>query len=291
MHGLYPLAPHKRAERENMSVLSKTDFEFVRDLMLKSAAIVLETGKEYLVESRLAPLAHQEGFASLAELIDQLRKQPFNGLHWKIIEAMTTNETSFFRDVHPFEALKRAILPELLTKRAHERRLHIWCAASSSGQEPYSVAMLLREYFPTLASWTIRFIASDISTEMLARSREGRYSQLEVNRGLPATLLAKYFQRQGTEWQIKEELRQMIEFQQVNLAKTWPSLPPMDIILMRNVMIYFDVATRKAILNKIYRLLRPDGYLFLGGAETTMNLDDAFERVEFDRSGCYRLRS
>lgn len=274
-----------------MSVLSKTDFEFVRDLMLKSAAIVLEAGKEYLVESRLAPLAHQEGFASLAELIDQLRKQPFNGLHWKIIEAMTTNETSFFRDVHPFEALKRAILPELLTKRAHERRLHIWCAASSSGQEPYSVAMLLREYFPTLASWTIRFVASDISTDMLARSREGRYSQLEVNRGLPATLLVKYFQRQGTEWQIKEELRQMIEFQQVNLAKTWPSLPPMDIILMRNVMIYFDVATRKAILNKIYRLLRPDGYLFLGGAETTMNLDDAFERVEFEKSGCYRLRS
>jgi chemotaxis protein methyltransferase CheR len=274
-----------------MSALSKTDFEYVKNLVLKSAAIILETGKEYLVESRLAPLARQEGFASFAELIDQLRKRPFNGLHWKVIEAMTTNETSFFRDVHPFEALKKAILPELLTKRAHERSLHIWCAASSSGQEPYTVAMLLREYFPTLASWTIRFVASDISTEMLARSREGRYSQLEVNRGLPATLLVKYFQKQGTEWQIKEELRRMIEFQQVNLAEAWPSWPRMDIILMRNVMIYFDVATKKTILNKIHQLLRPDGYLFLGGAETTMNLDDAFERVQFDRSGCYRLRS
>jgi chemotaxis protein methyltransferase CheR len=274
-----------------MSSLSKTDFEYVKNLVLKHTAIVLEAGKEYLVESRLTPLARQEGFASFEELIAQMRAQPSSGLHWKMVEAMTTNETSFFRDVHPFEALKKAILPELVTKRASERSLHIWCAASSSGQEPYTVAMLLREYFPVLASWTLRFVASDISTEMLARSREGRYSQLEVNRGLPATLLVKYFQKQGTEWQIKEELRRMIEFQQVNLAEAWPSWPPMDIILMRNVMIYFDVATKKAILSKIHRLLRPDGYLFLGGAETTMNLNDAFERIEFDKSGCYRLRS
>jgi chemotaxis protein methyltransferase CheR len=233
----------------------------------------------------------QEGFASFEELVAQLRAHPFNGLHWKVVEAMTTNETSFFRDVHPFEALKKVILPEFLTKRASERKLHLWCAASSSGQEPYTVAMLLREYFPMLANWTIQFVASDISNEMVARSREGRYSQLEVNRGLPATLLVKYFQKQGMEWQIKEELRRMIEFHQVNLAEAWPSWPPMDIILMRNVMIYFDVETKKTILSKIRRLLRPDGYLFLGGAETTMNLDDAFERVQFDKSGCYRLRN
>lgn len=273
-----------------MPSLSNADFEFVKNLVLKHTAIVLEAGKEYLVESRLGPLAHQEGFASLSELIAQIRTHPSNGLHWKVIEAMTTNETSFFRDVHPFEALKKTILPELLTKRASERKLHIWCAASSSGQEPYTVAMVLREHFSTLVGWTIRFVASDISTDMLARSREGRYSQLEVNRGLPAILLVKYFQKQGTEWRIKEELRRMIEFQQVNLAEAWPSWPCMDIILMRNVMIYFDVATKKAILSKIRRLLRPDGYLFLGGAETTMNLDDAFERVEFEKSGCYRLR-
>lgn len=274
-----------------MSSLSKTDFEFVKNLVLKHAAIVLETGKEYLVESRLAPLARQEGLASFEELIARMRAQPSNGLHWKVVEAMTTNETSFFRDIHPFDALKKSVLPDLLTKRASERKLNIWCAASSSGQEPYTVAMVLREHFPTLANWTIRFIASDISNEMVTRSREGRYSQLEVNRGLPATLLVKYFQKQGTEWQIKDDLRRMIEFQQVNLAEAWPSWPPMDIVLMRNVMIYFNVETKKTILGKIRRLLRPDGYLFLGGAETTMNLDDAFERVQLDKSGCYRLRS
>jgi chemotaxis protein methyltransferase CheR len=275
-----------------MSSLSNTDFEYVKNLVFKQAAIVLEAGKEYLVESRLAPLVRQEGFASFEELIARMRTQSSsNALHWKVIEAMTTNETSFFRDVHPFEALKKAVVPDLLTKRASERKLNLWCAASSSGQEPYTVAMLLREYFPALASWTIRFVASDISTEMLVRSREGRYSQLEVNRGLPATLIVKYFQKQGTGWQVKEDLRRMIEFQQVNLAEAWPSWPPMDIVLMRNVMIYFDVSTKKAILSKIRRLLRPDGYLFLGGAETTMNLDDAFERAEFDKSGCYRLRN
>ena len=274
-----------------MSSLNKSDFEYVKNLVYQRTAIVLETGKEYLVESRLAPLMRQERFASFEELIARLRAQPFNGLHWKVVESMTTNETSFFRDGHPFEALKKTVLPDLLTKRENERELHIWCAASSSGQEPYTVAMVLRENFPMLAGWTIQFVASDISNEMLARSREGRYSQLEVNRGLPAALLVKYFQKQGTGWQIKEELRRMIEFQQVNLVEAWPAWPPMDIILMRNVMIYFGVETKKAILGKIRRLLRPDGYLFLGGAETTLNLDDAFERIEFGKSGCYRLRS
>jgi len=226
----------------------------------------------------------------LQDLVARLRAQPFNGLHQKVVEAMTTNETSFFRDVHPFEALKKAVLPELIKKRATERKLNMWCAASSSGQEPYTMAMILREHFPTLANWTVRFIASDISMEMLERARAGRYSQLELNRGMPAPLLVKYFQRQGMEWQIKEDLRRMVEFRQMNLADTWPSLPEMDLVFMRNVLIYFDVPTKKEILGKVRRLLRPDGYLFLGIAETTLNLDGAFERVQFDKSGCYRLR-
>lgn len=271
--------------------LNTADFDYIRDLVLKRSAIVLDAGKEYLVESRLIPLARQEGFASLAELIAQLRAQSFNGLHWKVVEAMTTNETSFFRDLYPFEALKKTVLPDLLAKRATERKLNLWCAASSSGQEPYTVLMLLREHFPTLAAWTVRFFAGDISKEMLERTRAGRYSQLEVNRGLPAPLLVKYFQKQGIEWQVKEDLRRALELFQVNLAAGWPALPPMDIIMMRNVLIYFDVATKKAILGKIRRVLRPDGYLFLGAAETTLNLDDAFERAELAKSGCYRLRS
>lgn len=271
--------------------LHPNDFDYIRDLVLKRSAIVLDAGKEYLIEARLTPLARQEGLASLAELIAQLRAQSFNGLHWKVVEAMTTNETSFFRDLYPFEALKKTVLPDLLAKRATERKLHLWCAASSSGQEPYTVLMLLREHFPALATWTVRFIASDLSQEILERARAGRYSQLEVNRGLPAPLLVKYFQKQGIEWQVKEDLRRALELLQVNLAAGWPAWPPMDIIMMRNVLIYFDVATKKAILGKIRRVLRPDGYLFLGAAETTLNLDDAFERIDFARSGCYRLRS
>jgi len=271
--------------------LSNNDFVYIRDLVRERAAIILEAGKEYLVEARLLPLARDEGLSSVAELIAQLRAQSFNGRHYKVVEAMTTNETSFFRDLHPFEALRKIVLPELLAKRAAERTLNLWCGAASSGQEPYTIALILREHFPTLLSWTVRFVATDISREMLVRSRAGRYGQHEVNRGLPAPLLVKYFQKQGMEWQLKEDIRRMIDFRELNLAETWPSLPPVDLIFLRNVMIYFNVDTKKAILGKVRRLLKPDGYLFLGGAETTMNLDESFERVQLDKTSCYRLRN
>lgn len=271
--------------------LNSADFEHIAKLVRDRSAIVLETGKEYLVESRLLPVARSEGCASLQELIMRLRSPSANGLQRKVVEAMTTNETSFFRDLHPFEVLKKTLLPELIAKRGNERALNLWCAASSSGQEPYTIAMTLREHFPMLASWTCGFLATDLSSTMVERARSGRYSQLEVNRGMPAPLLVKYFQRHGVEWQIKEELRKMIEFRQMNLVETWTAMPEMDIIFMRNVLIYFDVAIKKAILAKVRRVLRPDGYLFLGAAETTLNLDDAFERMQFEKSGCYRLRS
>jgi chemotaxis protein methyltransferase CheR len=177
-----------------------------------------------------------------------------------------------------------------MLKRASSRELNIWSAACSSGQEPYSLALLLLEHFPNLAAWSIKLIATELSAGMLARARRGRYSQLEVNRGLPAKLLVKYFRQDGTDWETKEELRNRVEFQILNLAESWPPLPPMDIILMRNVLIYFGVETKKRILGKVRQLLRPDGFLFLGGAETTFNLDDAFQRVQFDRTICYRVR-
>lgn len=271
--------------------LNSVDFDYICKLVRDRSAIVLEPGKEYLAESRLLPLARSEGCSSLADLVQRLRAQPANGLHQKVVEAMTTNETSFFRDVHPFEALKKVILPELMDKRQGERKLNFWCAASSSGQEPYTIALVLREYFPILQNWTVRFLATDLAVEMMERARAGRYSQLEVNRGMPAALLVKYFQRQGVEWQIKDELRRMVEFRQMNLVDTWMSMPEMDIIFMRNVLIYFDVPTKKAILAKVRRLLRPGGYLFLGAAETTLNLDESFERVQLDKAGCYRLRN
>jgi chemotaxis protein methyltransferase CheR len=269
--------------------ISDTDFSFVRDLVYQQAAIVLEKEKNYLVEARLSPLARRHGFLSLQEMIAQMRRQPNNGLRWSAVEAMTTNETSFFRDVHPFDLLKRHVLPELIKRRATLRQLNLWCAAASSGQEPYTILMVIRENFPELLNWKLTFVASDISKEMLDRCREGCFSQLEVNRGLPAPLLIKHFQKIGTEWQIKEDFRRMVDFRQLNLAQSWPSLPAMDVIFMRNVLIYFDVETKKAILARARKTLKADGYLFLGGAETTLNLDNSFRRVQIDKTACYQI--
>jgi chemotaxis protein methyltransferase CheR len=270
--------------------LSAPDFNYIRRLVLEQSAIVLEEDKGYLVESRLSPLARREGFASLSLFVDRLQSEPFHTLHRRAVEAMTTNETSFFRDFHPFEALKKFVLPDLVGKRGQERNLNIWCAACSTGQEPYTIGMLVREHFPSLVSWNIRILATDLSSEILARAREGRYSQLEVNRGLPAGFLVKYFQKQGCEWQLRDDIRRTVEFQIVNLATAWPPMPRMDVVMMRNVMIYFGMDTKKEILGKIRRVLRPDGYFFLGAAETTFNLDDSFQRIQLERATCYRVR-
>jgi chemotaxis protein methyltransferase CheR len=269
--------------------MTEEDFDFIRRLLLERSAIVLEPGKQYLVETRLTPVVRQLGLGSIGELVARLRTQPYRGPHNLVVEAMVTTETSFFRDHHPFESLRKVVLPELMSRRRDERCLNVWCAASSTGQEPYSVALLLREHFPELARWKVDLRASDLSEEMLARAREGRYNQIEANRGLPAALLVKYFQQQGTHWQLAQEVRSMVAFQQINLARPWPSLPRMDLVMLRNVMIYFDVDTKKAILGRLARLLRPDGYLLLGGAETTFNLDNSYRRVESLKAGFYQL--
>jgi chemotaxis protein methyltransferase CheR len=270
--------------------ISASDFQYISKIVLEKSAIVLETGKEYLVESRIQPLALKEGFASIEELVKKMQLNPRNGFCEKVVEAMTTNETSFFRDIHPFETLKGFVLPDLIEKRKGTRELNIWCGASSSGQEPYTLAMLMRENFPDLLSWKINYMATDISNEMLDRCRNGIYSQLEVNRGLPAAMMVKYFERHGTEWQVKEDMRKMIDFRITNLAGNWPLMPKLDLVMMRNVLIYFDVEMKKTILGKIKKLLKPDGYLFLGAAETTLNLDEDFERMNYKQSGCYRIR-
>lgn len=265
-------------------------FDYIRDFVRDEAAIVLEPGKEYLVESRLQTLARKEHLGSLDALINLLRSDPKNGLHRKVLDAMTTNETLFFRDIHPFEALRKSILPELMAQRAQERQLRFWCGAASTGQEPYSVLMLIAEHFPELLQWDFKFIATDVCGEVLARARSGRFNQLEVNRGLPASLLVKYFVRHGAEWEFREDLRRRVEFRELNLVKDWPWLPPLDIVFLRNVLIYLEVQAKKAILANTRRLLRPGGYLLLGGAETTFNLDEAFERVTFDKTSCYRVK-
>ena len=264
---------------------------YIRDLVLTRSAIVLEPEKDYLIQARLEPVAKESGYTSIDELAQYLRKTPSGPLHEKVVEAMTTNETSFFRDVHPFEALKETVLPEILERRAATKSLSIWCGAASSGQEPYTLAMVLREHFPQLTSWNLKFLATDISTQMLDKCREGKYSQLEVNRGLPAHLLIKYFDKKGMSWRVKDDLINIFEFKQLNLAATWPLLPKMDLVFLRNVLIYFDVQMKKDILKKIREVLQPDGYLFLGGAETTLNLDDNFQRVPLNGTSCYRMVS
>jgi chemotaxis protein methyltransferase CheR len=269
--------------------MTDQEFDVVRRLLLERSAIILEPDKRYLVESRLGPVARRLGVETVGQLIARVRDEPGNGLRTEVVEAMVTTETSFFRDRHPFEALRKTGLPALIERRRHERRLHLWCAASSTGQEPYSLALLIREHFPELRAWKNLLLASDLSAEMLARAREGRYNQAEVNRGLPAAVLLKHFEQKGTDWQLSAQVRGMVDFQQINLAGPWPALPPMDLILLRNVMIYFAVETKRVILDRVARLLRPDGYLILGGAETTFNLDDRFQRVEPYNSGFYQL--
>lgn len=270
-----------------MAMTAKT-FEYVRQLVLSRSAIVLEPGKEYLVESRLLPLAKVHGFADLDAFVDAMAANSFNTMHRQAVEAMTTNETSFFRDIHPFDALRTSIIPELITRKSASRQLNIWCAAASTGQEPYSLAMLLREHFPVLASWKVTFIATDLSTQVLAKARSGRYGQLEVNRGLPAPLLVKYFTKDGTEWVVKDELRNMIDYRELNLIENWPAMPTLDLVMIRNVLIYFDVPTKKKILGNIRQRMAPHGYLMLGGAETTMGIDEQFERVQIDKGVAYR---
>jgi len=270
--------------------INADDFEFVRKMVRDHAGIIIEPGKEYLVESRLQPLAKREGFGSIADVVAKARSPLGQVLSQKIVDAMTTNETTFFRDVEPFEVLRKFVLPDLIEKNKATRRLSIWYAASSTGQEPYSVSMLIQEHFPQLLSWELKQLATDISPSVLARAREGRYGQVEVNRGLPAAYLVKYFTKHGNEWQLKDSVRQMVRFEELNLVRPWPPMPDVDIVMIRNVMIYFDVEAKKQILSKIRRILRPDGYLFLGGAETTMNLDDNFVRQQYERAGCYRPR-
>lgn len=268
--------------------LEPSTFDFICNLVRERSGIVLEKGKEYLVEARLQPLIRQEKLASLQELEHKLRTQPFDALHHKVVDAMTTNETLFFRDSKPFDAMRLHILPQLLERNRATRSISIWCGASSSGQEPYSLAILMREFLSSHPGWTARIQASDISANMLERAGKGAYNQLEINRGLPAPLLVKYFDRQGLEWRVKPEIRSMVEFFRMNLVAAWPALPPMDIIFLRNVLIYFDTQTKKAILNKMRLLLKPQGYLFLGGAETTLYLDSDFDQVYFDKAACYR---
>ena len=268
--------------------LTSDEFTYVSKLIREKSAIVLEPGKEYLVESRLTPVAKALEFDSISALVRALRTKRDVKLIGEVVDAMTTNETLFFRDRHPFEALQEEILPDLIQRRAKEKTLNIWCAASSSGQEPYSVCILLRENFPQLHDWKINFLTTDISPLMLERTKAGVYSQLEVNRGMPAKLMVKYFKKDGAAWQIAPELRNMLEVKPLNLSGHWGLMPKFDIVFIRNVLIYFDAEVKKQIMGKIRKLLTPGGIMFLGGSETTINIDNEFDRVRAGGTWIYK---
>ncbi|WP_432830458.1 CheR family methyltransferase [Dactylosporangium sp. CA-092794] len=269
--------------------LTAQEFAFISGLVRRDAAIVLEAGKEYLVEARLLPLARQSGLPTVSEFVNRAQQRPEPEIHAKIVDALTTNETSFFRDGEPFKQIVDTVLPDLLRRRSASRTIKVWSAASSSGQEPYTLAMVLQDHLP--GGWTFDILGTDISTEMLTRAEAGQYTQLEVNRGLPAPLLVKHFERAGAHWKVAQALRKNVTFRRLNLAAPFPPVGPFDIVFIRNVLIYFDVQTKRNVLQRVAGALRPDGWLFLGSAETTIGIDDRFERVVAGRTSAYKLRA
>lgn len=268
--------------------ISAQAFTFVRELVRAESAIVLETGKEYLVESRLVPLARAAGQPSVDAYVADLAIRRTPAALKQVVEALTTNETSWFRDSDPFTALRQSVFPALAKTRPH-RTLRVWAGACSSGQEPYSIVMTALDT-PELAGWRVELLATDLSEEMLQRARTGEYSQLEVNRGLPATTLVRHFERAGLNWRINRSIRERVEFRQLNLTRPFPPIGRFDVVFLRNVLIYFDLPTKRDVLTRMRQVMAPDGYLFLGAAEMTMGVDDAWERVPAGRSSVYRIR-
>ena len=263
------------------------EIDFLRTLIVRRSGNVLSTDQSYLLESRLGPVALDHGMVDVSALVTELRKSTDARLAEKVTEALTINETSFFRDTQPFDALRDVLIPEFVQRRSAMRKLTIWSAASSSGQEAYSIAMLIRESFPELADWNVKIVATDLSDKMVARSQDGKYTQFEVNRGLPARLLIKYFDRSGATWQAKDELRRMIDCRKLNLMGVWPLLPAFDIVFLRNVLIYFDQPSKIGILEKVRSVMQADGKLFLGGGETLINLAAPFTREPIGKTVCF----
>jgi chemotaxis protein methyltransferase CheR len=264
--------------------MAPASFELIASLVLRETSIIYESRKEYLVEARLHPLAVQAGCASIDEYVQLVMRNPVE--RQKSIDALTINETSWFRDNAPYQAFTETMLPALLAARADRRRLSIWSAACSSGQEAYSIAMLLDQHLP--AGWTADILATDVSQAMVERVRVGRYGQVEMNRGLPASMLVKHFSRVGSEWEISPELRRMVRTQQMNLAGPLPMLPKFDIVFLRNVLIYFDMDVKRSILQRIHAATAPDGFLLLGSAETTLDLTAHWTREPIGRVSAHR---
>lgn len=266
--------------------MNVTDFDIYKDLLRSKSGLVLTQDKSYLIESRLNPIAKKWGYEDLVAMTAILRGVPPADLVNDIIEAMTTNETSFFRDIKPFEVLKNTVLPYFREKNPGSKRLRIWCAAASSGQEPCSIAMTLLEESAKMSGWTYEIIATDISHEILDQAKEGVYTQFEVQRGLPITHLVKHFTQKGDKWALNQEIKNMIQFKYFNLLDNMAGMGQFDIIFCRNVLIYFDQPTKKDVMERFTKQMSDDAFLFLGGAETVMGITDEFKAVP-DNRGLY----
>jgi chemotaxis protein methyltransferase CheR len=263
------------------------DYEYLRKLLKERSGLDLSADKQYLVESRLVPLARRTGLAGIPELVQKMKGGGADALTADVVEAMTTNETFFFRDKIPFDHMRETILPALTKARANRRSLRIWSAACSTGQEPYSIAMLLREAGQALAGWRAEIVATDLSQGVLEKSKAGLFSQFEVQRGLPIQMLVKYFTQVGELWQLNADIRGMVQHRQLNLLQDFSSLGTFDVIFCRNVLIYFDQDTKAAIFERLVKQLEPDGMLMLGAAESVVGITDAFKPYP-EKRGLYQ---
>ncbi|MFQ5773269.1 MAG: CheR family methyltransferase [Kiloniellaceae bacterium] len=268
--------------------MNVSDFELIAQILKERSGLALSKEKAYLLESRLNPVARKWNFAGFDELAQAIRNGKDDALLVDVTEAMTTNESFFFRDQKPFEQFREVVLPHLLEHRASKRAFRIWSAACSSGQEPYTLAMILKEQEAKLAGWRVEIVATDLSREILDKAKEGLYSQFEVQRGLPITLLVKYFKQVGDRWQIDEGIRKMVKFMEFNLLNDPAPLGRFDVVFCRNVLIYFDPPTKTRVLDNIANLLSADGFLYLGGAETVLGTTDRFQLMPGKR-GIYTL--
>jgi chemotaxis protein methyltransferase CheR len=261
------------------------DYDYLRKILKDRSGLLLSADKQYLIESRLLPLARKAGLSGIGDLVQKI-KNGSEAITVDVVEAMTTNETFFFRDKVPFDHVKDTVLNELLAARAGRRNLRIWCAAASTGQEPYSLAMIVKEMSAALAGWRVEIVATDLSQEVLEKSKSGIYSQFEVQRGLPIQFLVKYFKQVGDLWQINPDIRAMVQYRQLNLLQDFSHLGRFDIIFCRNVLIYFDQPTKIDIFNRLLKANETDGYLFLGAAETVVGLTDVYRPCP-QRRGVY----
>ncbi len=266
--------------------MTPLDYDYLRKCLKERSGLVLSADKQYLVESRLLPVARKAGRANLGELVAALKAAHEPALMTAVVEAMTTNESFFFRDKTPFEHFRLTIMPALLAARKNSRVIRIWCAAAACGQEPYSLAMCVKEMEPQIAGWRIELFATDLSGEVLEKAKAGLYTQFEVQRGLPIQLLVRHFAQIGELWQVAPDIRAMVKYRQFNLLADFSQLGMFDLVFCRNVLIYFDQATKTDVLHRLARVVAHDGYLVLGAAETVVGLTDRFKVVP-DKRGLY----